>query len=73
MLIPFLLCFLVEILQDEWPLLVIVPASLRLVWAEEIEKWMPHIRPSQVSCEVSCCPKLCGCTSAELLKQYGSV
>lgn len=32
--------------QDEWPLLVIVPASLRLVWAEELEKWLPHLRPS---------------------------
>lgn len=34
--------------QDEWPLLVIAPASMRLVWAEELEKWMPHLRPSQV-------------------------
>ena len=36
--------------DEEWPLLVIVPASLRLMWAEEIEKWMPHLRPSQVRC-----------------------
>jgi SNF2 family DNA or RNA helicase len=36
------------VLQDEWPLLVIAPASMRLVWAEEFEKWMPHVRPSQV-------------------------
>lgn len=34
--------------EDEWPLLIIVPASLRLVWAEEFEKWLPHLRPSQV-------------------------
>lgn len=34
--------------QDEWPLLVIVPASLRLVWAEELEKWLPHLRPSGI-------------------------
>jgi hypothetical protein len=27
---------------------VIVPASLRLVWAEEIERWLPHVRPGQV-------------------------
>lgn len=32
--------------QEEWPLLVIVPASLRLVWAEELEKWLPHLRPA---------------------------
>ncbi|GFR52842.1 hypothetical protein Agub_g15469, partial [Astrephomene gubernaculifera] len=29
--------------EEEWPLLCIVPASLRLVWAEELEKWLPHI------------------------------
>lgn len=34
--------------QDEWPLLVIVPASLRLTWAEELERWLPHLRPSSV-------------------------
>lgn len=35
--------------QDEWPLLVVVPASLRLVWAEEIERWLPHVRPGEVT------------------------
>jgi hypothetical protein len=35
-------------LQDKWPLLVVVPASLRLAWAEELAKWLPHVRPSQV-------------------------
>ncbi|GIM10874.1 hypothetical protein Vretimale_14474, partial [Volvox reticuliferus] len=34
--------------EDEWPLLCIVPASLRLVWAEELEKWLPHLRPSHI-------------------------
>ncbi|KAK9812930.1 hypothetical protein WJX72_005929 [[Myrmecia] bisecta] len=34
--------------QDEWPMLVIVPASLRLVWAEELEKWLPHLRPCHI-------------------------
>lgn len=36
------------LLQDEWPVLIVVPASLRLVWAEELAKWLPHLRPSQV-------------------------
>lgn len=30
-------------------MLIIVPASLRLVWAEEIERWLPHIRPGEVT------------------------
>ena len=35
-------------MQEEWPLLIIVPASLRLVWAEELERWLPHLRPSSI-------------------------
>jgi hypothetical protein len=34
--------------QEEWPLLIIAPASLRLVWAEELEKWLPQLRPSSI-------------------------
>jgi len=34
--------------SDEWPLLVVAPASLRLVWAEELEAWLPRLRPSLV-------------------------
>jgi len=26
--------------QDEWPMLIICPSSLRLTWAAEIERWM---------------------------------
>ncbi len=37
-----------EYTQDEWPLLVIVPASLRLAWAEEFEKWLPEVRPAHI-------------------------
>lgn len=42
-----LLSFLAR-LQNEWPLLIVVPASLRLSWVEEIEKWLPHLRPSSI-------------------------
>lgn len=34
--------------QEEWPLLIVVPASLRLTWAEEIERWLPHLRPTSL-------------------------
>ena len=33
-------CFL-----DEGPLLVVVPASLRLTWAQELERWLPQLQP----------------------------
>lgn len=32
-------------LQEEWPALVVVPAAMRLVWAEELERWLPALRP----------------------------
>jgi len=35
---------------EEWtPLLIICPASIRLLWAEELEKWLPSLAPSSVS------------------------
>ena len=43
-----LTCLPLNKTQDEWPLLCIVPASLRLLWAEELEKWLPHLRPSDI-------------------------
>jgi SNF2 family DNA or RNA helicase len=33
---------------DGWPLLVVAPASLRLVWAEELEKWLPDLPPGSI-------------------------
>lgn len=34
--------------REEWPLLIVVPASLRLVWAEALETWLPFLRPTDV-------------------------
>ena len=32
-----------------WPVIIITPASLRLVWVEEMERWLPQIlRPSEI-------------------------
>jgi len=29
--------------QDEWPLLVIAPSSLRFVWRDQASQWLPHL------------------------------
>lgn len=34
--------------KEAWPLLIIVPSSLRYVWIEELEKWLPDIHPLQI-------------------------
>ena len=40
--------------RDEWPLLLIVPASMRLMWADVLEIWLPNIRPQSIQVIDSC-------------------
>eukprot|EP00930_Biecheleria_cincta_P024813 TRINITY_DN17713_c0_g1_i2.p1 TRINITY_DN17713_c0_g1~~TRINITY_DN17713_c0_g1_i2.p1 ORF type:complete len:748 (+),score=116.45 TRINITY_DN17713_c0_g1_i2:117-2360(+) len=35
--------------RQDWPALVVVPNSLRLVWAEELERWIPDLGPGAVN------------------------
>ncbi|OCT63361.1 DNA annealing helicase and endonuclease ZRANB3 [Xenopus laevis] len=35
--------------RDEWPLLVVVPSSLRYPWIEEMEKWIPELCPEDIT------------------------
>ena len=35
--------------KDEWPLLIVVPSSLRYVWIEELEKWLPDLLPQDIN------------------------
>jgi len=35
--------------SSDWPLLIIVPSSLRYPWIEELEKWFPNIRPDSIN------------------------
>ncbi|XP_060588845.1 DNA annealing helicase and endonuclease ZRANB3-like [Ruditapes philippinarum] len=35
--------------RKEWPLLIIVPSSLRYSWIEEFEKWLPDINPGDIN------------------------
>ncbi|XP_033126575.1 DNA annealing helicase and endonuclease ZRANB3-like [Anneissia japonica] len=34
--------------KEEWPLLIIVPSSLRYPWIEELEKWFPELEPGHI-------------------------
>uniref|UniRef100_A0A4W3I9W2 Zinc finger RANBP2-type containing 3 n=1 Tax=Callorhinchus milii TaxID=7868 RepID=A0A4W3I9W2_CALMI len=35
--------------KAEWPLLIVVPSSLKYPWIEEIEKWIPELNPEDVN------------------------
>ncbi|XP_025021707.1 DNA annealing helicase and endonuclease ZRANB3 [Python bivittatus] len=34
--------------KDEWPLLIVVPSSLRYPWVDEMEKWIPDLCPEDI-------------------------
>ncbi|XP_073401640.1 DNA annealing helicase and endonuclease ZRANB3 isoform X1 [Dendrobates tinctorius] len=35
--------------RDEWPLLIVVPSSLKYPWIEEMEKWIPELGPEDIT------------------------
>ncbi|CAH7195658.1 Zranb3 [Phodopus roborovskii] len=35
--------------KEEWPLLIVVPSSLRYPWTEELEKWIPELEPEEIN------------------------
>ncbi|NWS95751.1 ZRAB3 endonuclease, partial [Mionectes macconnelli] len=35
--------------KNEWPLLIVVPSSLRYPWVEEMEKWIPELSPDDIT------------------------
>lgn len=35
--------------KEEWPLLIVVPSSLRYPWVEELEKWIPELEPEEIN------------------------
>lgn len=41
--------------KADWPLLILAPSSLKLVWRDEVHKWLPNIPESQI--EVVKCKK----------------
>ncbi|XP_028600619.2 DNA annealing helicase and endonuclease ZRANB3 isoform X3 [Podarcis muralis] len=34
--------------KNEWPLLIVVPSSLRYPWVDEMEKWIPELSPEDI-------------------------
>ncbi|XP_040296677.1 DNA annealing helicase and endonuclease ZRANB3 isoform X2 [Bufo bufo] len=35
--------------REEWPLLIVVPSSLKYPWIEEMEKWIPELGPEDIT------------------------
>ena len=35
--------------RGDWPVLVVVPNSVRFVWADELERWIPDLGPFGVN------------------------
>lgn len=35
--------------KDEWPLLIVVPSSVKYPWIEEIEKWITDLEPGDIN------------------------
>uniref|UniRef100_A0AAY4CHV0 Zinc finger, RAN-binding domain containing 3 n=1 Tax=Denticeps clupeoides TaxID=299321 RepID=A0AAY4CHV0_9TELE len=37
------------IYRQEWPLLIVVPSSLKYPWIEELERWVPDLKPGDIN------------------------
>ncbi|XP_038058239.1 DNA annealing helicase and endonuclease ZRANB3-like isoform X2 [Patiria miniata] len=35
--------------RSEWPLLIVVPSSMRYPWIEELERWLPDLQPTDMN------------------------
>ncbi|XP_071788740.1 DNA annealing helicase and endonuclease ZRANB3-like [Asterias amurensis] len=35
--------------KSDWPLLIVVPSSMRYPWIEELEKWLPELQPNDIN------------------------
>ena len=34
--------------EKDWPVVIVCPSALRYTWKEEINKWMPWVRNSEI-------------------------
>ncbi|XP_065062913.1 uncharacterized protein LOC135689576 isoform X1 [Rhopilema esculentum] len=59
--------------KDDWPLLIIVPSSMKYPWVDEIEKWLPEIPPEHINL-IKNCSDLTALSKAKInILSYGLV
>uniref|UniRef100_A0A8C2BE18 Zinc finger, RAN-binding domain containing 3 n=1 Tax=Cyprinus carpio TaxID=7962 RepID=A0A8C2BE18_CYPCA len=58
------------IFKQEWPLLIVVPSSLKYPWIEELEKWIPELDPRHINLVESKTDTIIG-TSKVTILGYG--
>ncbi|KAK3588463.1 hypothetical protein CHS0354_004677 [Potamilus streckersoni] len=57
--------------RSDWPLLVVVPSSVRFDWAQQFQRWVPSLDPQEISVAVtgkdSCTSTLVNIVSYDLM------
>ncbi|KAK7126664.1 hypothetical protein R3I94_017995 [Phoxinus phoxinus] len=59
------------IFKQEWPLLIVVPSSLKYPWIEELEKWLPELDPRDINLVESKTDTMSISTSKVTILGYG--
>ncbi|XP_073717682.1 DNA annealing helicase and endonuclease ZRANB3 [Misgurnus anguillicaudatus] len=59
------------IYRQEWPLLIVVPSSLKYPWIEELEKWIPDLDPNDINLVESKTDTMSISTSKVTILGYG--
>lgn len=59
------------IYRQEWPLLIVVPSSLKYPWIEELEKWIPDLDPRDINLVESKTDTMSISTSKVTILGYG--
>ncbi|XP_067271801.1 DNA annealing helicase and endonuclease ZRANB3 [Pseudorasbora parva] len=59
------------IFKQEWPLLIVVPSSLKYPWIEELEKWIPELDPRDINLVESKSDTMSISTSKVTILGYG--
>ncbi|XP_070546438.1 DNA annealing helicase and endonuclease ZRANB3-like [Ptychodera flava] len=57
--------------KSEWPVLIVVPSSLKYPWVEEFEKWLPELQPNDINMIMSSTDTSGISTSKVSIMSYG--